>query len=184
MIRERSQHDLTAADEMKPMTGRLPATRTMSTVLESKELDTRSADYFATALRAAVGSVPIVGSLFSELASIVVPNQRTERIAKFLADLDRRLRSTRARGSQRRRTGQARLSGVLQCPFAPERGGCVTDRATGLSCGPTVILGGARAKAEAPTEWERIAVELTRTGLRLFEPWTPPSDSRGDDEQN
>ena len=64
----------------------------MSTVSDSKALDTRSADYVATALRAVMGSVPIVGPLFGELAGVVVPNQRMERIAKFAEELDRRLR--------------------------------------------------------------------------------------------
>lgn len=64
----------------------------MSTVSDSKALDTRPADYVATALRAVTGSMPIVGPLFSELAGVVVPNQRMERIAKFAEELDRRLR--------------------------------------------------------------------------------------------
>ena len=55
----------------------------MSTVSDSRVLDTKSADYIATALRSIAGLVPIVGPLFSELASVVVPNQRMERIAKF-----------------------------------------------------------------------------------------------------
>ena len=61
----------------------------MSTVSDSRELDTRSADYIATALRIVAGSVPIVGPLFGELAGVVVPNQRMERIAKFAEELDR-----------------------------------------------------------------------------------------------
>ena len=64
----------------------------MSIVSDSRELDERPADYFATALRAVTGSVPLVGPLFSELAGVVVPNQRIERIAKFAEELDRRLR--------------------------------------------------------------------------------------------
>ena len=86
----------------------------MSTVSDSKELDTRSADYLATALRAAVGSVPIVGPLFSELASVVVPNQRTERIAKFAAELDRRLRAVESADDITDRLGNEHFADLLE----------------------------------------------------------------------
>ena len=55
--------------------------------------DTRSADYVVSVLRATVGPLPIVSPLFSELAGVVVPNQRMERIAKFAEELERRLRT-------------------------------------------------------------------------------------------
>ena len=64
----------------------------MTTTSDSKKLDTTSVDYVVNALRAVVGPLPIVGPLFSELAGVVVPNQRMERIAKFAQELERRLR--------------------------------------------------------------------------------------------
>ena len=64
----------------------------MTTTSDSEKLDTTSADYVVTALRGIVGPLPIVGPMFSELAGVVVPNQRMERIAKFARDLERRLR--------------------------------------------------------------------------------------------
>ena len=86
----------------------------MDTVSDSKELDTTSADYVATAIRAAVGAVPIVGPLFSELASVVVPNQRTERIAKFAGELDRRLRAVESADGITDRLGNEHFADLLE----------------------------------------------------------------------
>lgn len=55
-------------------------------------LDSRTVDYVLSAAKAAVGPIPIVGPLISELAGVVVPNQRVERIAKFIVELERRVR--------------------------------------------------------------------------------------------
>ena len=68
----------------------------MTTTSDSRELDTTSVDYVVNALRAIVGPLPIVGPLVSELAGVVVPNQRMERIAKFARELERRLRDLEA----------------------------------------------------------------------------------------
>ena len=48
-------------------------------------------DYVLEGARAAVGPIPIVGPLLSELVGHVVPNQRIDRIAKFAAELEHRL---------------------------------------------------------------------------------------------
>ena len=68
----------------------------MTNSSDSRELDTTSADYVVNSLRAIVGTLPIVGPLFSELAGVVVPNQRMERIAKFARELERRLHDLEA----------------------------------------------------------------------------------------
>ena len=86
----------------------------MGTVSDSKALDTRSADYVATALRAVMGSVPIVGPLFGELAGVVVPNQRMERIAKFAEKLDRRLRVLEAADDITDRLGNEHFADLLE----------------------------------------------------------------------
>ena len=56
-------------------------------------LDNRAVDYVLNAARAAVGPIPIVGPLVSELVGVVIPNQRLDRIAKFLVELERRISS-------------------------------------------------------------------------------------------
>ncbi len=86
----------------------------MSTVSDSRVLDTRSADYVATALRAVTGSVPIVGPLLSELAGVVVPKQRLERIAKFAEVLDRRLRALEAADGITDRLGNEHFADLLE----------------------------------------------------------------------
>ena len=45
----------------------------------------------ASAAKAVLGTVPFIGSLLSELAGTVIPNQRTDRIVKFASILERRL---------------------------------------------------------------------------------------------
>lgn len=42
-------------------------------------------------LRAALGSVPVAGAVLSELITNLVPNQRMDRLEKYLAELGRRL---------------------------------------------------------------------------------------------
>ncbi|MBI4847140.1 MAG: hypothetical protein HY808_00995 [Nitrospirae bacterium] len=54
-------------------------------------LKLQKADYATSALKSALGAVPYAGSLLSEIAGIVIPNQRTERIVKFAEALGERL---------------------------------------------------------------------------------------------
>ncbi len=63
---------------------------------QAPTLDNRAVDYVLNAAKAAVGPIPIVGPLVSELVGVVIPNQRLDRIAKFLVELDRRIRSLEA----------------------------------------------------------------------------------------
>ena len=64
----------------------------MGEIPRTEVLDNRTADYVLNAVRVAVGPFPIVGPLISELAGVVVPNQRVDRIAKFVAELECRVR--------------------------------------------------------------------------------------------
>ncbi|KAM3112802.1 hypothetical protein [Phormidesmis sp. 146-33] len=54
-------------------------------------LQSNTSDYVTSAAKAALGTVPFVGSLLAELAGIVIPNQRIDRITKFAQTLERRL---------------------------------------------------------------------------------------------
>ncbi|MDE2782111.1 MAG: hypothetical protein OXK77_04065 [Gemmatimonadota bacterium] len=90
------------------------ANQIMNVPSHSKELDQRPADYGATALRAITGLLPIVGPLFSELAGVVVPNQRMERIARFAAELDRRLRVLEAADRITGRLGNEEFADLLE----------------------------------------------------------------------
>lgn len=58
---------------------------------KKSELAPTSADYVASAARAALGAVPFAGSLLAEIAGTIIPNQRIERIVAFAKDLDERL---------------------------------------------------------------------------------------------
>ena len=58
---------------------------------KTDSLDNQAVDYVLTAARSAVGPLPIVGPLLSELVGVAVPNQRLDRIAKFAGELERRL---------------------------------------------------------------------------------------------
>ena len=57
----------------------------------AEQAEQRSVDYLLTAVRAAVGPIPVVGPLISELAGVVVPNQRIDRISKFVVELEQRV---------------------------------------------------------------------------------------------
>ena len=48
-------------------------------------------DYVASAARAVLGMVPFAGSLLVELAGTIIPDQRIDRVAKFAAELEKRL---------------------------------------------------------------------------------------------
>jgi outer membrane murein-binding lipoprotein Lpp len=56
-----------------------------------QELAPQAADYVAIAVRSILGATPFAGSLLVEIAGVVIPNQRMDRIAKFAAQLEARL---------------------------------------------------------------------------------------------
>jgi oligoendopeptidase F len=56
-----------------------------------KSLAVQTTDYVVSAAKAALGAVPFAGSLLSELAGTIVPNQRIDRIVKFAKVFDQRL---------------------------------------------------------------------------------------------
>lgn len=60
-------------------------------ITQQDHLQSNRSDYVASAAKAALGTVPIFGSLLSELAGTVIPNQRTDRIVKFAHLLEFRL---------------------------------------------------------------------------------------------
>lgn len=49
-------------------------------------------DYVATVAKAILGTVPFVGSLLTEIAGSIIPNQRIDRVAKFAETLEEKLR--------------------------------------------------------------------------------------------
>lgn len=63
----------------------------MSKIEKQDRLQSNKVDYVASAAKAALGTVPFIGSLLSELAGSVIPNQRTDRIVRFARILERRL---------------------------------------------------------------------------------------------
>lgn len=58
---------------------------------QAESLALQTADYVASAAKAALGTVPFAGSLLVELAGIVIPNQRIDRIVKYAEALEARL---------------------------------------------------------------------------------------------
>ncbi|MHC1729503.1 MAG: hypothetical protein AB9866_26450 [Syntrophobacteraceae bacterium] len=56
-------------------------------------LKMETADYVASAAKAALGVVPFAGSLLAEVAGTIIPNQRIDRLLKFAEILDRKLLS-------------------------------------------------------------------------------------------
>lgn len=58
----------------------------------NKELKAQATDYVASGVRSALGAVPFAGSLLSEIAGTIIPNQRIDRIADFAEKLEERIR--------------------------------------------------------------------------------------------
>ena len=63
----------------------------MSEQNEPKELKPNRVDYSVAGIRGGVNLIPIVGPFFAEVFGATIPKQRIDRIAKFAAELDRRL---------------------------------------------------------------------------------------------
>lgn len=55
------------------------------------QLNSSSSDYVVSAAKGVLGAVPFVGSLLSEIAGTIIPNQRVDRIVKFAHELDERI---------------------------------------------------------------------------------------------
>jgi hypothetical protein len=56
-----------------------------------EELKPGKADLVTAGLKSIVGAIPLVGALVSEIVGSVIPNQRLDRMADFVADLGEKL---------------------------------------------------------------------------------------------
>lgn len=54
-------------------------------------------DHLTTATKGMLGLVPCAGSILSEIAGSIIPNQRLDRLGKFVIELDQRLRKIEER---------------------------------------------------------------------------------------
>lgn len=57
----------------------------------SSTIDSNAIDYVTAAAKAVLGMVPFAGSLLSELAGTIIPNQRIDRLSKFSVLLEDKL---------------------------------------------------------------------------------------------
>jgi len=57
----------------------------------NNQLDNNKSDWAAIAAKASLGAIPIAGSFLAEIAGVLIPNQRIDRIAKFVNELNRQL---------------------------------------------------------------------------------------------
>ena len=58
---------------------------------DSTSLESQRNDYVASAVKALVGTVPFAGSLLTEIAGTIIPNQRMDRVVKFASQLEAKL---------------------------------------------------------------------------------------------
>ena len=56
-----------------------------------KELKPNKVDYGVAVMRGTVDLIPYLGPTIAEFIGTIIPNQRIDRIAKFAAELDRKL---------------------------------------------------------------------------------------------
>jgi hypothetical protein len=68
-----------------------------------------SRDKLTAAVRGLVGAVPVVGSIIGEVITNLIPNQRVDRIASFLAYLDERLAHVEHDELRRRLTSESNV---------------------------------------------------------------------------
>lgn len=59
--------------------------------MEQNKLKSDKTDLIASAAKSVVGAVPIVGSLLTELVGTIIPNQRIDRLSKYLVHLETKL---------------------------------------------------------------------------------------------
>lgn len=57
----------------------------------TNELSNKPIDYVTSAIKGILGAVPFAGSILGELAGTIIPNQRLERISKFVLTLESKL---------------------------------------------------------------------------------------------
>lgn len=63
--------------------------------MDKKDLNTNSTDIIVSGISAAVGIIPVAGGLMSEIVQNIIPNQREDRIVKFISDLSDELEKTK-----------------------------------------------------------------------------------------
>ena len=59
--------------------------------MDKKELNTNAVDIITAGVSASIGIIPYVGGFLSELVQNVIPNQREDRIVKFIIEMSEKL---------------------------------------------------------------------------------------------
>ncbi len=62
-------------------------------------LQTNTTDYVAALSRGTFGTIPFVGPIAAEIIGHVIPNQRADRIVRFVELLEERVGRNRTRGN-------------------------------------------------------------------------------------
>ena len=123
-------------------------------------LDNRTVDYVLSAAKAVVGPLPIVGPLVSELAGVVVPNQRVDRIAKFMVQLERRVRELESPAQIMEQLGDESFTDLLEEGFQQAARSLSDERRRYIACLICSGLSGARIRHVESRHLLRILDEL------------------------
>lgn len=67
------------------------------------DLDIKREDILATSWKSVAGAIPIAGPALAEIVSSIIPNQRFDRVVKFLRELDDRLTNVEAKALKENR---------------------------------------------------------------------------------
>jgi hypothetical protein len=59
--------------------------------MDQKDLNSNKTDLFAAVAKSVLGAVPVAGSLLSELVGNIIPNQRIDRLTKYILQLDEKV---------------------------------------------------------------------------------------------
>lgn len=97
------------------------------------ELNESSVDRMTTAIKLAVGHVPAIGPIISELIGSVIPNQRIDRIVRFIEFLDARLTELEVRPDEQDTTNPEFVD-ILEDGFFQAARAVTNDRLERIAC--------------------------------------------------
>ncbi len=129
-------------------------------------------DHVATLLRATLGNIPGGGALVTELINVIIPNQRTERFAAYVAKLAFRLHQTESELGDLKETLRAEKTALFEDGAQGAVRATSEARIDQLVELVSVGLLGADREAEDQRSIVRLLNDLSDADLRYLMLWT------------
>jgi hypothetical protein len=120
--------------------------------MEEPKLSNTSIDIITSLTKGGVGAVPFVGSLMAEIVGNVIPNQRVDRLVRFVHLLDERLAQVERDTAKERLTEEAGVD-ILEDAFAQAARATTRERLEQIS---SVVANGIAAPELDHAETKRM----------------------------